>query len=105
MLSAYAVEFLKGKKRQALIEVRSSIQRDLLALLGDSGVSGWVRVPHNKAECRAVFAEYERFVRERDRRLIALVQDRTADEEMQEKIYGALLSLVVQADKREKEPD
>jgi hypothetical protein len=74
-------------------------------LLGESGVSGWVRVPHEDAECRRVLKDYEHFVRDRERHLITLVQERTADEEMQEKIYEALMSLVVQADKLRKESE
>jgi hypothetical protein len=105
MLSAYAVEFLKGRKRQVLIEAQSRVQRDLLALLGESGVSGWVRVPHEDTECHRVLAEYERFVRDRERQLIILVQERTSDEEMQKKIYEALMSLVVQVDKSKKESE
>ncbi len=40
----------------------------------------------------ALLQKYERFILERDRELI---EDRTADEEMQEAVYEALLQLVL----------
>lgn len=94
MFAAYAVEFLKGKKRQALIEVQSEIQRNLLVLLAQSGVRGWVRIPHEDETCRRVLAQYEAFVGSRDHQLRQLVEERTADEDMQEEIYEALHALI-----------
>ena len=96
MFSAHGVEFRKGKtKRTGFIETKSMSQAELIILLASSGVRGLVRVPHEAAECLTVLNTYERFVRERERRIWELIEERTTDEEMQEKIYDSLMALFV----------
>jgi hypothetical protein len=95
MFTANSVKFLKGRNNQiALIETKNPAQSDLIVLVTRSGVRGLVRIPHEEDECLNVFLEYERFIRERERRVRELIAERTADEDMQEKIYGALLLLL-----------
>ena len=95
MFTTQSVKFLKGRNSQiALIETKNSAQSDLIVLVAKSGIRGLVRIPHEEDECLNVFLKYERFIRERERRLHELIAERTADEDMQEKIYDALLLLL-----------
>jgi hypothetical protein len=89
------VTFMKGKRSVKIVETKIPEQDPLILLLARSGVHGLVRVPHEKEECERVLAEYEDFSRRRETRLRELIEDRTADEEMQEKIYQALMPLIL----------
>jgi len=94
MFTANGVRFIKGKKRQtALIEVTHPVQVDLIVLVAQSGTRGFVRIPHEEEECQRVLQEYEKFTRRRDGRLRQLIEDRTADEDMQQKIYDSIMPL------------
>jgi hypothetical protein len=90
------LSFTKGKKTAvALIHTPSSTHDELLACLANSSVRGLVRVPHQQEECRAVLREYSAFARRRERRIRELIENRTADEETQDKILEALMPLLV----------
>jgi hypothetical protein len=96
MFTTHSVKFLKGRNSQiALIETKNQPQSDLIVLVAGSGVRGLVRIPHEEDECLNVFLKYERFIRERERRLRELIAERTADEDMQEKIYESLIPLIL----------
>jgi hypothetical protein len=95
MFTANGVRFIKGKKKQtALIETQSKTQVELLVLLAQSGARGFVRIPHEQEECQRVLLEYEKFIRRRDKQLRQLIEDRTSDEELQEKIHSAIVFLL-----------
>lgn len=96
MFTTHSVKFLKGRSNQiALIETKNPAQSDLIVLVARSGIQGLVRIPHEEDECLNVFREYDGFIRERERRLRELIAERTADEDMQEKIYDALMPLIL----------
>jgi hypothetical protein len=96
LLNAHGVLFESGKKGpKVLVETKIPAQDELMVFAAKSGVRGFVRLPHEEEECRRLLAEYERFVARRDRRLHELIAERTADETLQEKIFAALLPLVV----------
>jgi hypothetical protein len=91
MLVAQAVKFTKGVRTQiALIPTITGSQSQLLALLANTGTRGLVRVPRDEAECSRTLGEYREFIDHRDTRLRELVEERTADEDIQEKILSAL---------------
>ena len=95
MFTTQGVKFIKGRNTQiVLIQTKNPAQSDLIVLVAGSGVRSLVRIPHEENECLNVFLKYERFIRERERRLHELIAERTADEDMQEKIYDALLLLL-----------
>lgn len=52
-----------------------------------------MRLPHDPEECRRLYQEYADFLRRREAEVRELIADRTLDEELQEKIYGALIPL------------
>ena len=94
MLVAHAVEFIKGAKTQiALISTITQSQAQLITLLANAGTRGLVRVPHDEAECSRTLGEYREFIEHRDTRFRELVQERTADEDIQEKTLSALRAL------------
>lgn len=94
LLAAHGVAFRKGRKTLGLVEARSEAQAQLILLLAHGGVRGLVRVPHEEAECRRVLDRYSRFVGRRDERLRELIQQRTADEEVQTRLAGILTPLL-----------
>jgi hypothetical protein len=95
MLVAQAVKFTKGAKTEvALIPTITGSQAQLITLLANTGTRGLVRVPHDEAECSHTFEQYLQFIEQRNTRLRELVRERTSDEETQEKILSALMSLL-----------
>jgi hypothetical protein len=84
------VAFVKGKKQVGFVQTVIPEQDALVVLLADSGVRGLVRVPHEAEECGDVLRRYGRFVKERDAHIRQLVELRTADQDMQDKIIDAL---------------
>ena len=95
IFTPHGVLFRKRKKEEGtFVKTRFPFQDDLVVLVANSGIRSFVRFPHEEQECRRVFLEYERFLRQRDKRLRELIEERTADEEMQAKIFDALITLV-----------
>lgn len=84
-----SVKFVKRGKTD-IIETKNEIQSLLVCFLAESGIRKIVRIPHEDQECQRVLNQYQMFINERDARLWQLVEERTADEEMQGKIYEAL---------------
>jgi len=89
------VVFLKGKKPLANLITKIPEQDPLIILLARSGLHGLVRLPHDPEECRRLYQEYADFLRLRDETIRERIADRTLDEDMQEKIYEALKSLIL----------
>ncbi|GAI27522.1 unnamed protein product [marine sediment metagenome] len=95
MLVAQAVKFTKGVRTQiALIPTITGSQSQLLVLLANTGTRGLVRVPHDEAECSRTLGEYREFIEHRDTRFRELAQERTVDEEIQEKTLLALMAKI-----------
>ena len=64
-----------------------------MILLARSGLRGLVRLPHEPEDCLRLYRQYDDFLRRREAEARELIADRTLDEELQEKIYGALIPL------------
>jgi hypothetical protein len=96
MFTAHGVRFKKGKKELTLIDTKNEAQDELLILLVHAGVRGLVRIPRESAEVYRVLGKYEKFVHERDKRVRYLIEQRTADEDIQDKIYQALMPMILQ---------
>ena len=95
LFTAHGVRFSKGRhKTIAEIPTRHPAQNALIVLLAESGSRGLVRVPIEKIECERLTGLYENFLKKRGKRMLDLIGERIADEEMQESIYGALKGLM-----------
>jgi hypothetical protein len=96
MFVPHSIRFIKGKKTQiALLRTQNPVQDDLVVLIVRSGIRGLVRVPHEENECRRVLGVYEGFIAKRGNLLRRLIEERSADEDLQRMIYDALLPLVL----------
>ena len=95
LFNSHGVAFVKAKKTIAIIDTRNATQDYLVIAVARSGVRGFVRIPHDEDECRRVQGEYETFVAHRGKRLLGYIQERTADEDLQEKIYLALMPMLL----------
>ncbi len=91
----HGVAFRVGNKILAQMEVRVPAQVALIIFLSESGVRGLTRVPHEDNECRRVYVEYADFVYKRNRKILGMIEDRTSDQDMQEKIYEELLPRLI----------
>lgn len=95
MLVSQAVKFTKGAKTEvAIIPTLTVSQAELITLLANKGTRGLVRVPHDDAVCSRTLEDYRSFIEYRDERVKELIHERTSDEEIQDKILVALLSLI-----------
>ena len=94
MLVAQAVKFTKGAKRQvALIPTVNASQAALIALVANTGIRGLVRIPHDGANCTSTLESYHKFIEHRNNRFKELIQERTVDEDTQDKTLLALRAL------------
>jgi hypothetical protein len=91
LLYDHGVVFMKGKKPLADINTKIPEQDPLIILLSKSGLHGLVRVPHDPDECQRLQHEFATFLHHRDETIRELIANRTLDEDMQEKIYAALM--------------
>jgi len=96
MLVTHGVQFVaRNKKNVALIETRVPGQEHLLALVANSARRDFIRVPHDDTECQRVRVSYEQFLAQREQRLRELIEDRTADEDLQGRVLDALTLLIM----------
>jgi len=91
LFTSVGVSFVLGRKKGKPVATRSEIQAKLICVIAEQGRRGLIRVPHEDDECKKVFNSYSRFVAEREKRLWQLVEERTKDEDMQRKIFDALM--------------
>lgn len=94
MVMSNGVKFIKGNKTIAHVETSTLPHSELIAILANGGQRGLVRIPRDNEECIRVLEKYRTFIEERDGRIRELIQERTADEEAQEKILAALMALI-----------
>lgn len=94
MFTEHGVRFAKGRKCIEIIDTRNTFQTSLVYLIAKSGYRGLVRIPHEEKECERVLKSYEAFIKQRDKRLWELVEERTADEDMQIRLLEALMLLL-----------
>jgi hypothetical protein len=59
-------------------------------------VRGLVRVPRDESECRRVLGVYESFIGKRENLIRHLIEERTADEDLQKMIDDALRTIMVE---------
>ena len=95
LLDANGVDFKKGKRTIAPVKTRNSTQDALIVAVVNAGVRGLVAIPYEESECRGTLEKFEKFVSKRDAHVRELIENRTADEELQEKVYDALVPMLV----------
>lgn len=86
----HGVAFTRGAATVATVPTQAKEQAQLLVLLAEFGVRGLVRVPHESAECNHVRDRYQTFLQSREAQLRRLIEERTSDPEMQEKVIALL---------------
>lgn len=91
------VRFALGKKNLSQVELRSREQAELVKIVAKSGRRGLVRFPMDQQTCKSTLADYASFLSQRDARLKTLVDERTADEDMQVKILDSLKLMIQNA--------
>jgi len=95
MFTENAVIFSKGKKSYGAVKMKNFCQVSLVCQLGKEGHRGLLRIPNEEPECKNVLASYEQYIVERNKQFEKLVKERTADEDIQEEIYEALMNLIM----------
>jgi hypothetical protein len=89
------VIFKKGKRRVGFIEWKNTAQGDLIIKNANTGIRGFVRFPREEDECKRVLNQFSGFIERRRQVVRELIANRTADEEMQEKVYAVIMQMIV----------
>jgi hypothetical protein len=100
LFEQHAVRFVDTKSGEApTIETRSEAQRALLLLLLEEGINDFPRIPVDDAASQSVYERYAAFLEQRTNTLRTLIEDRTADSDLQGKVYDILLRMVRSANR------
>ncbi len=93
-LQGFRVTFKQGRVKSAMIyESTCRAKTELVKLLVEKGFNGHTRIPYEEDDAVKLLKDYTDFLNRRDTKLIELVQERTIDEERQEKILAALMRM------------
>lgn len=90
----HAIEFVSKTQASIFVETRSDAQRELLLLVVQQRTGDFVRIPLDDDPCLQLHSQYSGFLKQRADSLRAMVEERTADPELQEKIYMDLLKRI-----------
>jgi hypothetical protein len=90
VLGGWRVEFLRGKRRDTIIELEFRAQAELLALLATVGYESWVGVPFEEPEAEQVLKAYREHLDRRQQLFGELVRERTDDTDLQDQIMREL---------------
>ena len=94
LFTSTGVKFNLGRKKRLEISTRTEIQAKLLCEVSKWGIRGLVRIPYQEDECENVLNSYSRFMRQREDRIWQLIEERTKDEDIQQKIYESLIAML-----------
>ncbi|MFH0910473.1 MAG: N-6 DNA methylase [Planctomycetota bacterium] len=95
LFSSRGVSFKKGRKQPAYVETKMPGQDALVELVANSGVRGIVRFPRDAEEIERLQKRYGDFIRQRENRVKELIEERTADKDIQERIRDALMPMLI----------
>ncbi len=90
LFQQHAIEFVSKPQASKVVETRSDAQRELLLLVTQNGLRDFVRIPLDDNSCLELHTRYASFLEERAGSVRTIVEERTADPELQEKIYADL---------------
>lgn len=93
LLIPHGVAFAQGPRKSQIVQVKIKEQAPLVSFLAEHGTRGLVRVPVKAADCGRILQAYSDFMRTRTARLKEIIEERTADEDMQEKVYTILAAM------------
>jgi hypothetical protein len=91
----HGVVFKKGKKRVAFIETKNPSQDELVIEVAQSGTRGVIHLPREDEECRRVLDLFTGFIVERRQVIRELIENRTANEKMQGKVYAEVMRFIL----------
>ncbi len=94
LFTSTGVKFKHSKKKSTQIATRNEYQSKLLYETAKWGIRGLVRIPFQKDECQNVLSSYSQFMQKREERIWQLLEERTSDEDIQQKIYEALITML-----------
>lgn len=94
LFQQHAIEFVNKTQDSIIVEARSDAQRELLLLVVQQGTRSFVRIPLDNNCCQELYNQYSSFLQQRADTLRFIVEERTADIELQEKIYVEVLRLI-----------
>jgi hypothetical protein len=89
-----SVRFMKGRKQLTILPTKTREQAVLVALIATHGVRGLTRVPLDAQECIILLQRYEKFINDRSQRLRRMIEERTSNPDLQDRIFEALTDLV-----------
>lgn len=88
------LRFTKGNRKYGDVETRTEEQAALLMALAQAGIRGFVRVPLDRKVAAELHGKFAKWWQQRMQTIQELIQQRTSDEELQERTLAALLPLV-----------
>lgn len=83
---------MSGRKKSKIVPTRTETQSKLICTLAQWNIRGLVRIPFEEIECQRVLGSYSNFIEKREKRIWNLIEDRTKDENLQQKIYNVLMA-------------
>ncbi|PZV10380.1 MAG: SAM-dependent methyltransferase, partial [Leptolyngbya sp.] len=94
LFQQFAIEFVVKTQASIVVKTGSDARRELLLLVVQQGTGDFVRIPLDDDLCLQLHSQYSSFLKQRADSLRAMVEERTADPELQEKIYADLLKRI-----------
>lgn len=94
LFTGIGAKFHQGRKKSKEIATRTETQARLVCETAKWGVRGLVRIPFQEEECQRLLDSYSRFMQQREDRIWQLIEERTKDEDIQGKIYEAMMVLL-----------
>lgn len=90
------LRFMRGKRQIHFMELPSEPHAQLAQVAINEMRREMVKLPREESQCKLLLRDYLAFLTKRDTRLLELVAERVADEELQAKAFDLLLAQVRQ---------
>ena len=90
------LRFIRGKKQIHFMELPSEPHAQLAQVAINEMRREMVKLPREEGQCKSLFRDYLAFLTKRNARLLELVAERVADEELKAKTFDFLLAQVRQ---------
>lgn len=90
------LRFIRGKKQIHFMELPSEPHAQLAQVAINEMRREMVKLPREEGQCKSLLRDYLAFLTKRNARLLELVAERVADEELQAKAFDLLLAQVRQ---------
>lgn len=90
------LRFMRGKRQIHFMELPSEPHAQLAQVAINEMRREMVKLPREESQCKSLLKDYLAFLTKRDARLLELVAERVADEELQAKAFDLLLAQIRQ---------